>query len=54
MTKDYKALTKDISEYVGGLKQAAPDAKIKIELKSDYSTPTRLPFTQKCVAIAAV
>lgn len=26
MTKDYKALTKDISEYAGLLKKAAPDA----------------------------
>lgn len=26
MAKDYKALTKDISEYVGVLKQSAPDA----------------------------
>jgi len=26
MTKDYKALTKDISEYVGVLKKAAPNA----------------------------
>lgn len=26
MTKDYKALTKDISEYVGVLKKAAPEA----------------------------
>lgn len=26
MTKDYKALTKDISDYVGVLKKAAPDA----------------------------
>lgn len=26
MTKDYKALTSDISAYVGQLKQAAPDA----------------------------
>lgn len=26
MTKDYKAITKDISEYVGELRKAAPDA----------------------------
>lgn len=26
MAKDYKVLTKDISEYIGALKQAAPDA----------------------------
>jgi AhpD family alkylhydroperoxidase len=26
MTKDYKALTKDISEYAGELKKAVPDA----------------------------
>lgn len=26
MTKDYKQLTKDISEYVGELKKSAPDA----------------------------
>lgn len=26
MTKDYKEITKDISEYVGVLKKAAPDA----------------------------
>ena len=26
MTKDYKAITRDISEYVGELRKAAPDA----------------------------
>ena len=38
MTKDYKNLTKDISEYVGVLKKAAPDAMNGVYAMSKAAT----------------
>ncbi len=38
MTKDYKALTKDISEYAGALKKASPDAMNGIYAMSKAAT----------------